>query len=85
MAAAMVAYMKINLRELMLIKDRRIMCNWCKVLYGQDSRCLYDRCKEQGGKCLIKQKFNLGGFENDKNNKYEMERCTTKDSEALRV
>ena len=43
--------MKINLSELMLIKDRRIMCNWCKVLFGQDSRCLYDRCKEQGGKC----------------------------------
>lgn len=53
----MVETMKINLRELILIKDRRIMCNWCKVLYEQNGRNLYDQCKIQGGKCLVRKKL----------------------------
>lgn len=33
------------------------MCNWCKVLYEQNGRNLYDQCKIQGGKCLVRKKL----------------------------
>lgn len=57
--------MNINMRELVLIKDRKKMCNWCQVLHDKKEVSLYDTCKEKGGKCLVRKKLELmdGGVE----------------------